>query len=279
MMESFERNAQQILPNIRGLIVDLDGVVHVGKSAVDGLEAFLDFAERWGIELVYVTNNSTKTPQDLKQRLESFGVLAREERILTSALATARYLEDHFSSGAVMYPIGERGLIEALESSGFQVGEDHPQAVVVGLDRDITYEKIRLGASAVLAGAQFVACNVDSGAPYEKGINPGAGAMVAAVEAVCRISPIVIGKPEPAIFEQALERLSLDKEACAVIGDRLEVDIHCARRTGLKSIFVLSGMDSLELLADSPHRPDMVFRDVKELSDRWDRILDKARVE
>jgi 4-nitrophenyl phosphatase len=279
MMETFQRTAQQILPNIRALIVDLDGVVHVGKTAVDGLEAFLAFAEKRGIELVYVTNNSTKTPQDLRRRLETFGVFAREERILTSALATARYLEKHYSRGAVMYPIGEQGLIEALESSGFQVGDDHPRAVVVGLDRDITYEKIRVGASAVLAGAQFVACNVDSGAPYENGINPGAGAMVAAVEAVCQISPTVIGKPEPAIFEQAVERFSLEKEACAVIGDRLDVDIQCARRAGLKSIFVLSGMDSFELLADSPHRPDMVFQDVKELSDRWDRILDRARIE
>lgn len=272
-MESFLQNAERILPDVRGLIVDLDGVVHVGKSAVEGLEVFLSFVEERGVELIYVTNNSTKTPADLKRRLETFGVSTEEERILTSALATARYLEREFPGGTVVYPIGEHGLVDALETSGFQVGEDDPKAVVVGLDRAITYEKIRVGASAVRAGARFVACNVDSGAPNEEGINPGAGAMVAAVEAVCRVPPVVIGKPEPAIFDQAVTRLSLPKEKCAVIGDRLEVDIQCAGRAGLRSIFVLSGMDGQDLLAGSPYQPDMVFRDVRELSHRWSQIL------
>jgi 4-nitrophenyl phosphatase len=274
MMGSFTENAERLLPAVRGLIVDLDGVIHVGATPIDGLQTFLSFVERRGIEVIYVTNNSTKTPVDLAHRLRTFGVEVDSEKILTSALATARYLAARFPNGGGVLPIGEQGLVDALVANGFTVDGDEPVAVVVGLDREINYEKIRRGANAVLAGAAFLACNVDSGAPSETGINPGAGAMVAAVEVVCGAAPLVVGKPEPAIFNQAVERMGLPKTACAVVGDRLEVDIQCARRVGLMSVFVLSGMDSAELLDRSPHQPDMVFEDVRHLSEAWEAILD-----
>jgi 4-nitrophenyl phosphatase len=274
MMETYNENAMRLLPGVRGLIVDLDGVVHVGAEPIGGLQTFLSFIGRQAIEVVFVTNNSTKTPQALAHRLETFGLQTDPERILTSALATARYLAERFPNGGGVLPIGEQGLVDALEASGFKVGSDEPLAVVVGLDREINYEKIRRGASAVLAGAAFVACNVDSGAPSEMGINPGAGAMVAAVQAVCGTGPVVVGKPEPGIFEQAVVRLGLPKDACAVVGDRLDVDIQAAHRAGLSSIFVLSGMDGAELLEESPHQPDMVFDDIGQLSGAWEAILD-----
>lgn len=266
-------NEAGILKKIRGLVVDLDGVLHVGPEPVESLPAFLSFLGRRAMPVVYVTNNSTLTPESLYGRLSGFGIQADSSHIITSATATARYLSSEFPHGSRVLVIGEEGLCQAVKDMGFKIGNDAPQAVAVGLDRQINYQKISQAASAVLAGASFIACNIDSGAPIVGGIAPGAGAMVAAIQAVVQVAPVVIGKPEATMFFEAAKRMRLKPDECAVIGDRLDIDIVCAERAGMTGILVLSGMTKLDMLQDSPHIPDLVYADIGEMVSHWEKMF------
>jgi 4-nitrophenyl phosphatase len=264
----------EILRHVRGLVLDLDGVLHVGPEPVDRLPEFMDFIQRRAIQITYVTNNSTLSSEELSERLSVFGIKVDPDQILNSAIATAKYLAQALPAGGQVLVVGEKGLVQAVEEAGFEVGDDHPQAVAVGLDRQITYEKIAKAASAVSAGARFVACNVDSGAPKPDGIAPGAGAMVAAIQAVTNETPLIIGKPEPTMFLEAAAQMGLAPQECAAVGDRLDVDIVCAKRAGMIGVLVLSGMTTLDLLQDSTISPDLVFNDIVDMVEKWDLVLD-----
>ncbi len=269
-----EQTGREILLRTRGLVVDIDGVLHVGLQPAPGLKRFLSFIEDRSIRLIYATNNSTLPPEALQDQLSSLGIPARSDQIITSATATATYLRKAFAPGETIMVVGEEGLTRAVEEAGFRLGNRGPAAVVVGLDRRIDYGKIQAAASALLAGIPFVACNLDAGAPSKDGIAPGAGAIVAAIQAVAQRPPIAIGKPEPAIFLEAVERMGLKPEESAAVGDHLEVDIVCARRAGLTGILVLTGMTSPEMLHSTPYPPDLVFSNVGELAARWEASLE-----
>jgi 4-nitrophenyl phosphatase len=274
MMGKFiNKNEVDILRKVRGLILDMDGVLHVGPHPVEGLQTFMDFVRRRSIELMYVTNNSTMTPEALCERLSGFGIQADVSQMITSATATAGYLTDIFPNGGTVFLIGEEGLYQAVKEAGFEIRDKMPMAVVVGMDRKFDYQKISTAATAVLAGARFIACNVDSGAPKPGGIAPGAGSMVAAIQAVVQIPPVEIGKPEPRMFYEAIQRMGLEPEECVAIGDRLDIDIASAQLAGLPSILVLSGMTRLEMIEGSQYPPDLVYTDIVEMVDCWDDAL------
>lgn len=273
MVKFVNKNEVEVLQKVRGLILDMDGVLHVGPHPVDGLQTFMDFVRRRSLELMYVTNNSTMTPEALCERLSGFGVQADVRQMITSATATAEYLSDIFPDGEAVFLVGEEGLYRAVEKAGFEISDKMPVAVVVGLDRRIDYQKISTAAKAILAGARFIACNVDSGAPKPGGIAPGAGSMVAAIQAVVQISPVEIGKPEPRMFYQAIQRMGLEPEECIAIGDRLDIDIASAHLAGLPNILVLSGMTSPEMIEGSLYPPDLVYADIAEMVDRWEEAL------
>ncbi len=270
MYEHLNENEGEILLKIKGLILDLDGVLHVGSRPVAGLQTFMDFAFQHSIKLMYVTNNSTMTPEALCERLSGFGIQARESQIITSATATARYLTEVFPDRGEVFLVGEDGLHQAVKDAGFEIGDTMPLAVVVGLDRRIDYQKISTASTVILNGARFIACNVDSGAPKEGGIAPGAGSMVAAIQAVVQIPPVEIGKPEPRMFHEAVQRLELDPEECAAVGDRLDIDIASAHLADLSSILVLSGMTSPEMIEGSLYPPDLIYEDIVEMVNRWE---------
>jgi 4-nitrophenyl phosphatase len=273
MVKFINKNEVDILRKIRGLILDMDGVLHVGPRPIEGLQIFMDFVNRQSIELMYVTNNSTMTPEALCERLSGFGVQVDVSRMITSATATVGYLAEVFPEGGNVFLVGEEGLRQAVKDAGFEASDQRPVAVVVGLDRQIDYQKISVAATAILAGARFVACNVDSGAPKPGGIAPGAGSMVAAIQAVVQTPPVEIGKPEPRMFHEAVQRMGLSPEECVAIGDRLDIDIACAHLAGLPSILVLSGMTGPEMIEGSQYPPDLVYADIVEMVDRWDDVL------
>jgi 4-nitrophenyl phosphatase len=262
------------LRDIRGLLVDLDGVIHVGKQILPGVDAFLDFIQRRSIGVIYITNNSTVSLETLGSRLSRYGLNAGPDQLLTSVTATLAYLRDILEPGTNIYAVGERGLHQALEEAGFSQTGGKVDAVVVGLDREFSYEKIERAASEILAGAKFIACNMDSGAPKEDGIAPGAGAMVAAIKAVVEVEPVIIGKPEPMIFQEGIRRLKLPKEQCAAIGDRLDVDILCAKRAGITAILLLTGLTKADMIRGNQVEADFVFSDLNALIRTWDEVLE-----
>jgi 4-nitrophenyl phosphatase len=202
------------------------------------------------------------------KKLAKMGIAIEEGDVLTSAQATALYLERIAPAGARVYAIGEEGLRAALREK-YILTEEEADFVVVGMDRALTYEKLRIATLLIRSGAWFIATNPDKTLPTEEGLIPGNGAIVAALEAATGVAPFVVGKPEPAIFDLALARMGVGKEGAAVIGDRLETDILGGRRAGLITILVLSGATSRQGLENSSIKPDLVFENVGQLYEAW----------
>jgi 4-nitrophenyl phosphatase len=228
--------------------------------------AFLAEARRRAFPFLLVTNNSTRNPVHVAARLHDLNIPAEPHEILTSSEATAAFIRAQADRTHRVLPVGESGLREALETEGLTVVDtpDHVDWVVVGLDRDFTYARLAAATQAVLGGARFVACNTDSLLPVEGGaFLPGAGSMVAAIHAATGATPTVVGKPEVAMFHHALERMGNPPASdVAMVGDRLDTDVDGARRAGLRTILVLTGVSTAEQAARSAEPPDAVLPDL-----------------
>jgi 4-nitrophenyl phosphatase len=227
----------------------MDGVLYRGERPLPGAKEFLERLEARGKPYILVTNNSSRTPQEYVAKLRAMGIEVREERILTSALATAEYLSQVLPPGVPIYVIGERGLQQAVSERGFVLAEQGVRAVVAGMDR-----QLKLATLAIRAGALFIGSNPDISFPAEEGIVPGAGAVLAAIEVASGVKPVVMGKPEPGLFTAALGRIGASPQETAIIGDRLETDILGGQRCGLTTILVLTGISQEEDLAKSETR-------------------------
>jgi len=256
------------LQSIKSLIIDLDGVLYRGDEPIEGAREFIALLQRERVPFLLLTNNSTRTPGQYVTKLAGMGIMVGESEILTSAQAAALYMERIAPPGAPVYAIGEDGLWAAL-GERYTITNQGAEFVVVGLDRKLTYEKLRTAALLIRSGAKFIATNPDKTLPTEVGLIPGTGAILAALEAATGVAPLVVGKPEPAIFDLALAKMGVGKEGAAVIGDRLEIDVLGGRRAGLITILVLSGATSRQELESSSIKPDLVFDNVRQLYEHW----------
>jgi 4-nitrophenyl phosphatase len=257
-------------PIFKSLIIDLDGVLYRGDEAIAGAREFVALLQRERIPFLLLTNNSTRTPGQYVTKLAKMGIVIEESDVLTSAQATALYMERIAPPGARVYVIGEEGLRAALREK-CTIGEEGADFVVVGMDSELTYEKLKTATLLIRSGARFIATNPDKTLPTEESLVPGNGAILAALEAATGVAPFVVGKPEPTIFDLALARMEVGKEGAAVIGDRLETDILGGQRAGLITILVLSGVTSRQGLEDSTIKPDLVFESVRQLYEAWPR--------
>lgn len=258
-------------------VVDLDGVVYRGRELLPGAVRFFERTRERGQDVVVVTNNSLRSADDYLALLHGFGIGIERRQIVTSSMAAARYLARQGCRGPVL-AIGERGVCSALEEAGLLVvGPDDaegavPAAVVVGLDRAFTYRKLEAACRAIRRGARFVGTNPDPTLPVEEGrFIPGCGSLLAAMRACSGVEPVVVGKPNPEIMEMALERLGVRPGGRAtdvvVVGDRLDTDVEAARRAGLVSALVLTGVTSAaELEREGGPRPDYVFAHLDHLT-------------
>ena len=263
------------LEPIRSLIVDMDGVLYRGDEPMPGLVEFFSFLREYQIRFQLVTNNSSITPAMYVEKLARMGVEIQDSDVLPSSIATASYLVSQYPRGSRVHAIGEEGLMVALQQEGFVLSRRDPVAVVVGIDRDITYAKLREATLLIRSGVPFVATNPDRTLPVPEGQVPGTGVIVAALCAATGQEPLFIGKPEPWLMEQAMARMGSDPKTTAAVGDRPETDILSARRAGVLSILTLSGATSPAQLAGSDVQPDIVLQDIQELTEGWRRILTK----
>jgi 4-nitrophenyl phosphatase len=253
--------------DVRGLLIDLDGVVYTGSQAIPGAPEFVGQARRRGLAFLLVTNNSTTSPEQVAERLAGMGVQVEPAEILTSAQAAMAYVRAHSEDRTRrVLVVGEAGLTSAAEGEGLELARDGAEAdwVVAGLDRSFDYQKLARATRAIRAGARFVASNADALLPIEGGdVLPGAGSIVAAIRAATGVEPVVVGKPEPAMFEAGLLKLGgLQPGQVAMVGDRLDTDIAGGHAAGLRTILVLSGVTTRELLATSSVQPDGVADDL-----------------
>jgi 4-nitrophenyl phosphatase len=252
---------------LRALLIDLDGVVYTGREPIAGAAGFIAEARRRGLPFLLVTNNSTTSPEQVADRLHGMHVEVEPSQILTSAQAAVAYVRTHSPGVTRVRVVGEAGLREAAEAEGLEV-VDGPDGrvdwVVAGLDRAFDYAKLTSATRAILDGARFLATNADALLPVEGGnVLPGAGTIVAAIQTATAVEPIVVGKPEPGLFEHGLRRLGgLRPPDVAMIGDRLDTDVVGARRAGLRSVLVLSGVTTTREIEASPVKPDAVVPDL-----------------
>lgn len=249
---------------VDALIIDMDGVLYRGGTALPGLQAFITILRDRSLPFVIVTNNATSSPGRVVEKLAAMGGEIHSGEVLTSALATAEWLRGKLAPGAPVLMIGMEGLNAALTGAGFALtsSAEEAQAVVVGMDRELTWEKMAEAALAIARGALFVGTNPDPSFPIERGLVPGNGATLAALEATTLVEPQIIGKPELPLFRQAAEKVGVDPSKILVLGDRLETDILGGQRAGMRTGLLLTGVTDRNLLAASPIQPDRIYADL-----------------
>lgn len=261
------------LAGIRHLLIDMDGVLYRGHTALPGGQALISFLEREGLGYLLVTNNSTLSPAQFSARLATMGLTVDAAHIMTSGTATAEYLTTVAKPGARINVVGEPGLVQQLESRGFvAVTDRHADYVVAGWDKTLTYEKLKQGCLAIRDGAIFIGTNADKTYPLEHDIIPGAGSILAALIASTDVQPLIVGKPETIMIEQCLRLLGARAAETGMLGDRMDTDILGGYRAGLRTILVLTGISTLEEVAQSQVKPDLIYQDLPALVDEWARV-------
>lgn len=257
---------------VKGFIVDLDGVLYTGNTPISGaLETILYLRER-GRKVRFVTNKSDESRGEYARKLSEMGVRCGEDEVIPSSYGVALYLKEKYGKGRC-FVIGGRGMVEELREGGFEVvsGREGEKAsfVVVGIDRELTYEKLKIGMRALMNGARFVAANPDLLKPDEDGPVPGAGAIVAALEACSGVKPVVVGKPNRMLFEMAVESMGMRKKEVAVVGDVVDTDIVGGNRLGLYTILVLSGVTKKGQVRGlrGERKPKLVLNSIAELKE------------
>lgn len=237
----------------------MDGVLWRGETALPGLQEFVDTLRSTKRRMVLATNNSNSTVDQYVNKLKRMGVDVHPEEILTSAQATGNYLYKIAPKQSRVFVIGGDGLTNAIRDYEFTLTEDDPDYVVVGIDKKISWAKLNTAVINIRAGAKFIGTNPDSTYPTENGIGVGNGAILAAIRVATGVSPLVIGKPETPIYEQALQRLKSNASDALMIGDRLDTDILGAQRAGIATLLLLTGVTSLDMSKTSVIQPDLVL--------------------
>lgn len=256
------------IKNIKSLILDMDGVIWRGEEPIGDLPSTFKYFDEKKLKIVFATNNSTLTIDDYIKKLETFGIKSEPWQIVTSATATAEYMRNDQPDGGIVYIIGENGLISALKENNFEHAEENASTVVVGLDREVDYRKLLHGSLLIQDGAKFIGTNPDLTLPTRQGFAPGAGAIISALESATGVKAKIIGKPQPTMFIQALERLKTTPEETLVIGDRFDTDIAGGQAAGCITALVLTGATNQEMSVTWTPLPDLILPDLSVLCEK-----------
>lgn len=262
-------DALQRVRDAKAWIFDMDGVLYVGTNVLPGTNELLDALTLRERQFMMATNNSMATPEAYERKLAAMGMHVPADAVLTSALATRDYLLRTLPPDSGIFVIGMPSLREQLfDGTPFhpvQFGEEDPAALVIGLDINFTYDKLKQGMHALQGGALFIATNADTTLPTENGLVPGAGSIVAALAAASGRKPIVIGKPETPMLEDAMMRMGVSPSETVMIGDRLDTDILAGYRAGTTTVLVLTGVSTRDDLIMADALPDLIVSDLPSL--------------
>lgn len=233
------------MKKIKGLILDMDGVIWRSKTPIGDLRAIFARISELDYKYLFATNNSTHASEEYANLLQGFGVEVSPNHILTSGSITADYLSGLYPGGGNLFIVGMPGLVDTLEIAGFAHSEEDPKAVVVGLDTIFDYQKLAKATALISKGIPFIGTNPDVALPTPSGLAPGTGSLLASITAASGIRPTIIGKPENLIYGAAQTMLGLSNEEILAVGDRLETDILGAQNAGFQTALMLSGVSSL----------------------------------
>jgi NagD protein len=250
----------------RTWLIDMDGVLVHEEEALPGADRFVARLNELGVPYMVLTNNSIYTRRDLAARLRATGLHVAEDAIWTSALATARFLEDQ-RPGGTAFVIGESGLTTALHQSGYTLTDRDPEYVVLGETRTYSFERITHGIRLIDAGSRFIATNPDPTGPSAAGPLPATGSVAALISRATGVDPYFIGKPNPLMMRSALNALDAHSESTAIVGDRMDTDVVAGLEAGLETILVLSGVTTRGEAERYPYLPSRTVQSVAELID------------
>jgi len=262
------------MDNIKNLILDMDGVLWHGEIPMPGLVDFFNTLHECGINFVLATNNAAKTPRQYMEKLARFGVTVTEDQVFTSAEATGSYVQERYAVGTAVFVVGDVGLQTAIQTRGFRLltidevmGGETAEFVVAGFNPNTTYPQLAAGSLLIHKGSDFIGTNPDLTFPSEYGPLPGAGSILAFIQAATGVEPTVIGKPGPLIFQMAMQKLGGTPQNTAMVGDRLETDIAGGKAAGIQTILVLSGISQQkDLNHGNPYQPDRIFQDINSIA-------------
>lgn len=268
------RPMEQKIHPFSNLILDMDGVLWHGNTPVPGIIEFFDALRILQIKFVLATNNATKVSDDYARRLASYGVDVSPSSILTSSETTASYLKQRSFAGAKVYVVGEEGLATAIRNQGFHLietegfvsAEIRADFVVAGMTHHVCYKQLASASYLINQGAAFIGTNPDVTFPTEIGPLPGAGSILAFLETATGVKPVVVGKPNRIIFDEALRRLEGSSDDTVMVGDRLNTDIAGGHAASLRTVLLLSGISKMADVANSMVQPDWIFSDIREFT-------------
>ena len=249
---------------VRTWLTDMDGVLVHEERAIPGAAEFLARLQTLGLGFLVLTNNSIYTPRDLRARLRSSGIDIPEQAIWTSAMATAKFLDDQRPNGSA-YVVGESGLTTALHEVGYIMTSREPDYVVLGETRTYSFEAITRAIRLVAGGARFIATNPDPSGPSPDGLMPATGAIAALITRATGVEPYYIGKPNPLMMRSALNRIEAHSETTVMIGDRMDTDVVSGLEAGLRTILVLTGSTQPEQVARHPFVPTRVVDSIADV--------------
>ncbi|KRF18097.1 TIGR01457 family HAD-type hydrolase [Paenibacillus sp. Soil787] len=252
---------------MKGFLIDLDGTLYRGHEPIPHAAAFIHWLHQHQLKYLLVTNNSSRTPEQVAEHLQELGIEVPAAAVYTSSQAAAQYLTEQ-RGGNRVHMVGEAGLRIALEASGFALGDGTtPDYVVQGIDRSFSYEKLTEAVRHLTHGATYVLTNPDRMLPSDGGLMPGAGSLAASITAASGVEPVVIGKPSPIIMAYAIEQLGLPAADVWVIGDNVHTDIRGGMLAGCRTALVLTGVATAdnvqEQLASAGLTPDLVCDDLQ----------------
>jgi NagD protein len=254
---------------IESWLMDMDGVLVREESAIPGADRFLARLRESGTPFLVLTNNSIYTRRDLAARLRTNGLEVPEEGIWTSALATARFLDDQRPGGSA-YVIGEAGLTTALHQAGYTLTDRDPDYVVLGETRTYSFERITRAIRLVGDGARFIATNPDPTGPSPDGPLPATGSVAALISRATGVEPYFVGKPNPLMMRSALNAIDAHSETAAMVGDRMDTDVISGLEAGLEAILVLTGVTTRSDAERFPYRPSRIVDSIADLVDELD---------
>jgi NagD protein len=245
-------------------LTDMDGVLVHEEVAIPGAAEFIEALKASGRRFLVLTNNSIFTPRDLRARLLASGIDVPEAAIWTSALATAKFLDDQ-RPGGTAYVVGEAGMTTALHEVGYVMTERDPDYVVLGETRTYSFEAITRAIRLIDGGARFIATNPDPSGPSQQGKLPATGSVAALISTATGRQPYYIGKPNPLMMRSALNRIEAHSETTAMVGDRMDTDVISGLEAGLRTFLVLTGSTRRDQVEKFPYRPTQVVESVADL--------------
>ena len=242
------------MKSYKGYLIDLDGTMYRGSEQIAEAAGFINELRQRNIPYLFVTNNSSRTPAQVAEKLRNFGIETDNKQVFTTSMATANFIAER-KADATVYVIGEEGIRNALQEKGLELVEENADFLVMGIDRAINYEKLTKACLAVRNGAAFISTNGDIAIPTERGLQPGNGAITSVVAVSTQVKPIFIGKPESIIIEQALQVLGVSKEEVIMVGDNYDTDIMAGINAGMDTLLVHTGVTKKEHLLQYEKQP------------------------